>query len=245
MKKALQIILYQYQKKEQKKQRKLFDGRFVAMFHQITNDMKQCYDEQYAISTKTFIDYIEDIQKRGYTIVSPYDILKQDGTKKVVLTFDDVFDGVYYFAYPYLKQHNIPFVIFPTIDNLSKAGYVSEKMLLEMVNNYTNCFVGAHGLTHCNLRMSNREKSEREIIEAGKQLEKILKRKIQLFAYPFGDLYAVGKREQEIVKRQYIYAFGTLQTGVTNATNPYYIPRMNINEDNVWHIASIMLNKSN
>ena len=115
--KIIKDIRYIYQRNIEKINQKQNDGRFVAMFHQIENDANGWYDNQYSISVDSFIEFIEDIQKMGYIIVSPYDIMVNDGKKKVVLTFDDSFEGVYKYVYPLLKEKKIPFVVFISVCN--------------------------------------------------------------------------------------------------------------------------------
>lgn len=225
-------IIYKYQQLIEKKLKKGFDGRFVAMFHQVDDDEGKWYDNQYAISFLGFQKFVDGLDKAGYEIVSPYDILGDNGKKKAVLSFDDAFDGVYYHVYPFLKARNIPFVIFPTISKLQEAGYVNEKMLKEMTDEYAGCYVGAHGILHCNLLRSSEEVCREEIVESGNMLAEILEKKIDIFAYPYGAFNAVGKREHKIAAQRYKIAFGTLQAGVTADVNPFYIPRMNINEAN-------------
>lgn len=232
MKNFFKDLIYQYQRFIEYGMKKDFDGRFVAMFHQIEDNTEKWYDSQYAITFFGFQLFVNSVQKMGYEIVSPYDILVNDGKKKVALTFDDAFEGVYYFAYPFLKQHALPFTVFPAINKLKTKGFMDEKMLLKMVNDYPACYVGAHSLSHCNLRQLSNEKCRKEIIESGEKLEEVINMSVKIFAYPFGSLDAVGKREQSIASEKYRIAYGTLQGGVTKNVNSFYIPRININEKN-------------
>lgn len=228
----LDNFIYQYQRILEWKLRGKFDGRFVAMFHQVNDNSDEWYDNRYAISFSGFQTFVDNLQADGYEIVSPYDILDNDGKKKVVLSFDDAFDGVYHFVYPYLKQRNIPFVVFPAISKLQEKGYVDEKMLLEMTSQYQGCYVGAHSISHCNLRHLSEAESRKEIVESGEILEKLLERTIDIFAYPYGSLDAVGKRERKTAKHKYQISFGTVQGGVTDKVDWGYVPRVNVNEEN-------------
>lgn len=231
---------YIYQKSIECRLVKKYDGRYVAMFHQIANDKTEWYDKRYAISFESFKEYVNEVQLRGYKIVSPYDIIRSDGRKKIVLSFDDVFDGVYHYVYPFLKHKEIPFVIFPTINKMNEKGFINERMLKEMSNEYEGCYIGAHGISHCNLRGISKQECVKEIIDSGKKLESLLGREIDLFAYPYGSIDAVGKREKAIASQKYIIAFGTLQGGVTNQADIMYIPRINLNEENCYeHIMEM------
>ena len=211
---------------------KQFDGRFVTMFHQVDEDDRNWYDRRYSISFSGFRSFVGLLQDKGFAFVSPYEILEQDGRKKAVLTFDDVFDGVYRLVYPFLKQQNIPFVVFPAISKMQEEGYVNAEMLREMTEEYENCYVGGHGLTHCNLRQASDENCRKEIKDPGEILETIIGKPVDLFAYPYGSFDAVGKRERREACQSYRLSFGTLQAGVTKKADPAYIPRININEEN-------------
>lgn len=233
-------FLYQYQKKMEKRINKKSDGNITAvMFHQIEDEKSKWYDGRYAISFESFKRFLDDLQMEGISFVSPYEILQLDQRKKIVLTFDDVFDGIYYYVYPYLRLKKIPFVIFPAIKNMKEKGYINEQMLKEMTNNYADCFVGAHSFSHCNLSHLSREQCEYEIIASGNYLETLVEKKVDIFAYPFGDLTAVGLRERKIAEKRYGMAFGTLQAGVTENVDVFYIPRININEEKVQRKAYI------
>lgn len=231
--KIIKDIRYIYQRNIEKINQKQNDGRFVAMFHQIENDANGWYDNQYSISVDSFIEFIEDIQKMGYIIVSPYDIMVNDGKKKVVLTFDDSFEGVYKYVYPLLKEKKIPFVVFISVCKLRENGYINTEMLVEMTKNYSECYIGSHGVTHCNLRHVSKRKCQEEIVQSKLILERIIEKKVELFAYPYGNIDAVGYRERCIAEKNYKLVFGTLQTGVTVKTRKDYIPRYNINENYV------------
>lgn len=229
-----------YQKVIEEKRKKEFDGRYVAMFHQVDDDINKWYDNRYSISFESFKHYIIQLIESGYEIVSPYEIVKDDKKKKVVLTFDDAFDGIYYCVYPFLKELNIPFVVFPAIDKLDEQGYINMEMLVEMSNDYSRCYIGGHSFSHCNLRKVSKLQSRKEIIESGEQLEKCLKKKIKIFAYPYGSIEAVGKREQRYAKEKYEIAFGTVQTGITKHDSLTYLPRINVNELNVGDVRKLV-----
>lgn len=225
-------LIYQYQKFQEFKWNRLFDGRFAMMFHQVEEDTQKWYDRRYAITVSGFQSLIGKLQATGYEIVSPYDLLNPDGRKKTVLTFDDVFEGVYKEAYPFLREQGIPFVVFPAVNMLRKAGYVNENMLLDMASGYEGCYVGAHSLSHCNLRNVSKEQSREEIIGSGEILEGLLGKKVDLFAYPYGSIDAVGRRERKTAGEKYRIAFGTISAGVTVNTDHRYVPRINVNEEN-------------
>ena len=208
-----------------------FDGRMALMFHEVTDDKGAWYDARYSISTTSLCVLLDEIQRLGYDIVSPYELLVRDKRRKVCLTFDDVFRGVYENVFPIMKERGLPFVIFPAISLIGKEGYINEKMLLEMLE-YEGTYLGTHSKTHCVLKEISKEQSVEEIEIPKRILEKKTGREIEIMAYPYGSLSEVGKREIRIVKKCYKFAFSTLQTCVWSYVNPHFIPRMNMNETN-------------
>lgn len=223
-------LRYLYQRLLEQRLRKQYDNRFVLMFHQIEDEAERWYDSRYALSFSKFVKVIEEVQNEGYIFVSPYDLIERDYLKKVTLTFDDVFEGVYKYVYPYLRERDIPFVIFPAINRLNEKGYINQEMLVEMSNEYEGCFVGGHGITHTNLRNMSREQCEEEMRKSRIMLEEMIGKSVDLFAYPFGDINAVGKRERKIARENYFLSFGTLQVGMPCNFDRTYIPRVNIGE---------------
>ena len=80
--KIIEHLRYLYQRQMECELKNQFDGRFVAMFHQVDDNSAEWYDNQYAISFEGFVKFVNKLQKAGYEIVSPYDIVKKDGKKK-------------------------------------------------------------------------------------------------------------------------------------------------------------------
>ena len=80
------------------------------------------------------------------------------------------------------------------------------------------------------MRNISRKECKKEIIQSKGILEEIIGNKVELFAYPYGDLNAVGRRERSIAGENFKMSFGTLQTGVTDRSKSNYIPRININD---------------
>jgi peptidoglycan/xylan/chitin deacetylase (PgdA/CDA1 family) len=60
--------------------------------------------------------------------------------------------------------------------------------------------IGAHTLNHYNLLKLSEADARREIVESGKRIEAELGRKIEHFAYPYGNKDAAGPREFKLAK---------------------------------------------
>jgi len=62
------------------------------------------------------------------------------------------------------------------------------------------CTIGGHTVNHYSLNRLSKDKIIWEILEANERIEKEINRKVDHFAYPFGDKFTVGYREFQIVK---------------------------------------------
>lgn len=233
-------LLGTYQRIIEKKNWQFYDNRAVFMFHDVPQKIEDGYNIEYSISATSFEQCIERVIQTGYSIVSPDEIIVEDGQKKVLLTFDDVFLSVYENVFPILKERNLPFAIFPATELVGKQGYINIAMLQEMIN-YSECYLGGHSITHGVLRDMPKEQSRKEIIAPKCWMKENLEMEISMMAYPYGALEAVGKREIEIAANEYKYAFSTLQTCVTTKSNLYFIPRVNVNENNYKNIIKAYL----
>lgn len=233
-------LLEIYQRIVEKKNWRFYDNRMVFMFHDVPQRIEEGYNIKYSISAASFEHCIEMVLRTGYSIVSPDEIIVADGRKKILLTFDDVFLSVYENAFSILKERNLPFAIFPATELVGKQGYINIAMLQEMID-YSDCYLGGHSVTHGILRNMSKEQSEREIIVPKRWMKENLEMEISMMAYPYGAVGAVGKREIKIAANEYKYAFSTLQTCFTSKSNLYFIPRINVNENNYKNILNAYL----
>jgi peptidoglycan/xylan/chitin deacetylase (PgdA/CDA1 family) len=155
------------------------------------------------------------------------DIIKiADKKKLAIITFDDIFNTVYYNAYPILKDFNIPFAIFITTSYLDKEKYITTNQLKEM-DLHPLCTVGAHTVNHPMLRKSSNIYNE---LKTSKDLlTKLLGHDIDFLAYPYGRQSSVSHKVMKIAKRVgYKCAFGTIHSQITNLSSKsrYFLPRM-------------------
>lgn len=92
-------------------------------------------------------------------------------------------------AFPYLLEHNIPFTVYVVSDFVDKDGYLGVDELKHLSKNPL-VTIGYHTKSHPQLI---RVKHLREEMYSHKhELEEIIEKKIDHFAFPYGKLYAVG-----------------------------------------------------
>ena len=159
----------------------------VLMLHQVTDQKNNWYDPDYAISAAGFKDMLLIAESEGYSFGRIDDIFSADQTsdKKLYVTFDDGFEGVYNEAVPILNEFAIPYCVFLTTGFIGRDGYITKDMLISMASD-ERCTIGAHTVNHPNLR-SCRD-ADFEIAECRRNLQDWTGKEISYFAYPFGCL---------------------------------------------------------
>ena len=202
----------------------------VLMYHHVTDEYVdtpstcRCTLEEFRIS-------INDLKKQGFSFVDLDTIYSSvcnnnKPSNLVNISFDDVPSNFYYNAFPLLKENNIPFTLFVTSGFLDREGFLSQSQLLELSRNPL-CTVGAHTVTHPRLRYTNR--SFEEICNSKNEIESIINKKVNYFAYPYGRQSTVSPRNMnEVEKAGFLCAFGTIGSPLTISSGDYlfYLPRL-------------------
>lgn len=202
------------------------------VFHHIspiplqTLDCCQC-------TPSTFVSIIERLQESGYVIISMDElqhVMAQQAPKKFALiTFDDVPGDMYENAYPYLTEKKIPFTVFVTTSYIDKEGYITLSQLQDL-NRNPFCTIGAHTISHPLLRFH--PDKLKEIVDGGNELERLINKRIDYFAYPFGSLYSVDIGSIRLAKQRYMYSFSTIHSNLNDFTirRKNFLPRKAISD---------------
>ncbi|MHA1279570.1 MAG: polysaccharide deacetylase family protein [Candidatus Helarchaeota archaeon] len=148
----------------------------------------------------------------------------------VVLTFDDAYTNFLQFAYPELRQRNIPASLFVPAKKLNEYNtwdfdddttYPFLKIMNESeISTLDPAIVelGSHTSTHSQLSSLEWNDLEREICESKRLLEEKFNCEITLFAYPYGELGDFDERAIQLLKKCHYQAavtthFGRFNTG--------------------------------
>lgn len=160
----------------------------ILMFHHISDEYVDTID-CCKCKVDRFREIVELVQK-SYEIISIENIYNRTSHKKyAVITFDDGCIDAYNNAFPYLLEHNIPFTVYVVSDFVDKEGYLGVDELKNLAKNPL-VTIGYHTKSH---PLLIRVKHLREEMYSHKhELEKIIEKKIDHFAFPYGKLYAVG-----------------------------------------------------
>ncbi len=203
----------------------------VIMYHHVTNDLIED-NPQCVCRKEVFFNTIVDSLENNVCFIHATDIasiLKEDKTGIfAVITFDDVPQDFYENAYPILKQYNIPFSLFITTGFIDKEGYLNKQQIIELSKDPL-CTIGGHTMSHPQLRFS--KNLRQELCDSKQQLEELIGKEVDIFAYPYGRPSTVSRRVIREAKRAgYKMAFGTVQSILTNRLSDFfYLPRIVIN----------------
>jgi peptidoglycan/xylan/chitin deacetylase (PgdA/CDA1 family) len=109
---------------------------------------------------------------------------------------------------------------------------LSWNMIREMSNS-RYCTIAAHTMNHKTLNILPIEQLDIEIIQGKNKLEEHIGKKVRHFAYPFGTLNEISKREVEYIKKSGFdtacYAFGD-DFHINNINKPFELPRKFLGE---------------
>ena len=67
--------------------------------------------------------------------------------KKILITIDDAYSSFYEYAWPYLKENKIPFILFVSTEPIGKYGYMNWDQIKE-VEKEEFAFIGNHSHSH-------------------------------------------------------------------------------------------------
>jgi peptidoglycan/xylan/chitin deacetylase (PgdA/CDA1 family) len=153
---------------------------------------------RYYISPKVFQEQMETLRSWGYTalpISVIVDTIIKGGElpqRPVVITFDDGDEDVYTNAFPIMQKLGFVGTFFIVGQSIGAAKLVTAPQLEEMIA--AGWEIGSHSMSHLDMTQMH-DKVQYEIGMSKVNLEKELKTKVCVFAYPFGttDPYLVTK----------------------------------------------------
>ena len=217
----------------------------MYMFHSVVDTIEQVYS-QFAITKQSFERFIEHHLSNGYHAMDAEVLCKaienpKDYKNHFCVSFDDIYDSVYTNAYPVLKKHNIPFVVFITdelvgkIDPWSKQPMITEEHLREMLADPL-CILASHGTEHKMFCSYTHTEAITALTESKRILSDKYQREIELFAFPFGRRVEVSDNAIRCVKEAgYRYGFSALDgsLGQRWMSGRYFLPRVLVGEEYV------------
>ncbi|MDC0151127.1 polysaccharide deacetylase family protein [Candidatus Pelagibacter sp.] len=151
---------------------------------------------------------------------------KKKTKKKILITIDDGFQSFYEEAWPYLKENNIPFILFISTEPVGRNGYMTWDQIIEIENSKLG-LIGHHSHTHEYLIDMTNEDFINDIEIASKIFKKKLGYVPSIFSYPFGEY---SKFMKDYISKKFTIAFGQHSGVIDSNKDRYELPRFPINE---------------
>ena len=182
------------------------------------------------IQMNIFEEQVNIIKKSGYKFLNPnnfhkiYD--KEKLEKTILLSIDDGYDSFYKHAWPYLKNNQIPFLIFISTEAVGKKGYMGWKEIKE-IEKYDYVTIGNHSHSHDYLVNFSYDEFKKDIEKSIKIFEDNLGYNPKFFSYPFGEWDLAQKK---FISKNFDFGFGQHSGVIDLNKDKYELPRFPINE---------------
>ena len=206
------------------------DYGWVLMFHEVVNNIYG-HESNITISKDHFIDLIDNL-KEEFTFQPLDGILRNKNGHQIFITFDDVYESMYLNVFNWLEKQKIPFTCFISPGLIGKKGYISNNQLISLSKS-KYCTLAFHGKNHLIMRGLNKDAIKDEIVDISPIIQNNYDNNI--FAYPYGSIYAIPKEAINICEKYYSLAFGTISLPLNAKyinNNKSYLPRINVNNTN-------------
>ena len=182
------------------------------------------------IQMNIFKEQVNIIKKSGYKFLNPnnfhkiYD--KEKLEKTILLSVDDGYNSFYQHAWPYLKNNQIPFLIFISTEAVGKKGYMGWKEIKE-IEKYDYVTIGNHSHSHDYLVNFSYDEFKKDIEKSIKIFEDNLGYNPKFFSYPFGEW---DLKQKKFISKNFDFGFGQHSGVIDLNKDKYELPRFPINE---------------
>jgi peptidoglycan/xylan/chitin deacetylase (PgdA/CDA1 family) len=223
------ILLFNSNSKAQEKNIKYYSddkGILSLMYHRFDENKYPSTNIQMDIFKKQ-IKIIKDLK---YNFYDPRDLEKKFHIpkieKKILITIDDAFSSFYEFAWPYLKEEKIPFILFVSTESVGRNGYMTWKQIKEIEKENT-VYIGNHSHTHKYLVDLKNEDFIGDINISSSIFKERLGYNPIFFSYPFGEYSTLIKK---YISKNFMFSFGQHSGVIDINKDRYELPRFPINE---------------
>jgi peptidoglycan/xylan/chitin deacetylase (PgdA/CDA1 family) len=184
----------------------------ILTYHGVSRaPLKNCVTIERFLSHLDFISQAFKIIRLS-ELVAHIQSNKEDGRNYIAITFDDAYQNFYHYAYPELKKRNISAALFVPaglVGQYNSWDYDQKKNypLLKIMNweelkdlDSSLIEIGSHGYTHRRMAFLKEDEIKTEVIQSKAVLESGLNRRIETFAYPYGELINLDHRTTKALK---------------------------------------------
>lgn len=211
----------------------------ILMYHDVAEHPPTA-TKRLSVSPGSFEQQLKFLVEQGYTGVSFGDLMQAVATgaalpaRPVVLTFDDGYAGVAWYAAPLLRRFGFPATVFVTtgwVDGEPQAGgcaapgdMLSWAQIRELST--TGIEIGAHSHSHPELDQLTETELRRELGFARQLLQDCIGRPVQSLAYPFGYSNPLVRQTARAAGYRCAAAVGNLRA--TPESDPFLVPRLTV-----------------
>lgn len=192
-------------------------------------------NERLSLPTEVFEKHLRFL-KSHFEIITLDDVVdyvngRKNFRRAIALTFDDGYKDFRTVALPILERYDAPAVVFVISQNVNpvtkgKTLELLSKDDLQELGRHPLVTIGSHTRTHPRLSEISSEKQKQEIFISKNEIEEIIGKQVDYFAYPKG-LFNDNARAYVQVAG-YKAAFTTHQSFVKTGDDLYVLPRIGI-----------------
>jgi folate-dependent phosphoribosylglycinamide formyltransferase PurN/peptidoglycan/xylan/chitin deacetylase (PgdA/CDA1 family) len=217
----------------------------ILLYHRV-NDISQ---DVLTASTRRFAEHLVTLRRYYHPMTTEEMVERIAGHARLEPTavgvhFDDCYRDVRTCAAPLLAAAGIPGTAFVS------SGFVdTERVFLHDEERYPHRFenfrtqdlreltglgvsVAAHTVNHVDLGSVSLEQAQVEVVESGRQLERLMSRPVPLFSFPFGRLDNIREEVRKMVMAAGYQALFSAHGGFLNEnTSLYDVPRIGVSSD--------------
>lgn len=211
----------------------------ILMYHDVA-ERPPTATRRLSVSPGSFEQQLEFLVEQGYTGLSFADLVQAFATdaalptRPVVLTFDDGYAGVAWYAAPLLRRFGFPATVFVTtgwVDGEPKSGGCAppgEMLSWAQIRELSTAGIeiGAHSHSHPELDQLTEAELCRELGPARALLEDCIGGPVRSLAYPFG--YSNPPVRQAARAAGYRCAAAVRNLRATPESDPFLVPRLTV-----------------
>ncbi|HWE26021.1 MAG TPA: polysaccharide deacetylase family protein, partial [Myxococcales bacterium] len=173
----------------------------IVTFHSVSTAT-----DGFTVAEETFTKTLDALRGRGFHTVTFHDWLAHEDQKAalpvdpIILTFDDGYQDAYTTVLPALRAREMKAAFFVVT---SFVGHDEAHRVVRQEEGTARRYliwpevralaaagmeIGSHGLTHRRLLDLNADEARRELKDSKEQLEAVLGRPVEIFAYPYNSV---------------------------------------------------------
>lgn len=213
----------------------------VLMYHVIADPPPGAPWPHLYVSPRAFAAQVAWLERHGYTAVTLQDVWRNwhaGGSlpeRPVVFTFDDGHSSVATAALPILGRRGWPAVLNLKLGNLEPGSFTDRDVRRLIAGGWE---IGAHTITHPDLRTLDDAALEREVAGSRAEIRRRFGVRVDFFSYPAG---CYDDRVIAAVRRAGFLGATTTDPGIATAEEPFRLKRVRVDRgDGVRALASAL-----